>query len=71
MRLLLLGALALLPLLACGDGAGSGQDAPSARELLAAGTPAPEVTFTDLDGGDFQLSSLRGKTVLLSFWFRH
>jgi thiol-disulfide isomerase/thioredoxin len=33
-----------------------------------AGTPAPEVTFKDLDGKDVPLSSYRGKVVLVNFW---
>ena len=32
------------------------------------GTPAPEVTFKDLDGKDVPLSSYRGKVVLVNFW---
>ena len=70
MRFALFGSLALLSVLACGDfGTSSGGSAYSTG-LLAAGTTAPDVTLTDLDGHSFQLSSLRGKTVLLNFWFR-
>jgi thiol-disulfide isomerase/thioredoxin len=32
------------------------------------GTPAPEVTFKDLDGKDVPLSSYRGQVVLVNFW---
>lgn len=32
------------------------------------GTPAPEVTFKDLDGKDVQLSEYKGKVVLVNFW---
>jgi cytochrome oxidase Cu insertion factor (SCO1/SenC/PrrC family) len=71
MRLLLLAALALIPILACGESPEDRFDAHSAPGLLAAGTLAPDVTLHDLDGRPFQLSSLRGKTVLLNFWFRH
>lgn len=60
---LLLGA-ALLAALACGD-AGS----PAAGGLPAPGAPAPDVTVTQLDGQSLALSSLRGRTVLLNFWF--
>jgi cytochrome c biogenesis protein CcmG/thiol:disulfide interchange protein DsbE len=35
---------------------------------LVAGTPAPEVTFKDLDGKDVPLSSYRGQVVLVNFW---
>lgn len=71
MRLFVLGTLALLPALACGDL--GGERSPPAYEagLLPAGATAPDVTLYDLDGQSFQLSALRGKTVLLSFWFRH
>lgn len=37
--------------------------------LLPVGLEAPDVTFYDLDGKEFQLDDLRGKTVLLDFWF--
>ncbi len=39
--------------------------------LLAVGEDAPDVTLTDMDGNEFQLASLKGKTVLLNFWFYH
>lgn len=42
-----------------------------AGKLLAEDTPAPEVTLTGMDDKPFQLSSLRGKAVLLNFWFYH
>jgi thiol-disulfide isomerase/thioredoxin len=32
------------------------------------GTPAPEVTFKDLDGKDVSLSAYKGKVVLVNFW---
>jgi hypothetical protein len=41
------------------------------RDLLATGSLAPDVTFTDMQGETFSLASLRGKTVLLNFWFYH
>jgi len=70
MRLLLLGSIVLLPMLGCGDAPGRASEAPYSAALLAPGTPAPDITLRDLDGQAFPLSSLRGKTVLLSFWFR-
>jgi len=33
-----------------------------------AGTPAPEVTFKDLDGKDVPLNQYKGKVVLVNFW---
>jgi thiol-disulfide isomerase/thioredoxin len=38
------------------------------RPPLTTGTPAPELSITDLDGKPATLSSLRGKVVLLDFW---
>ena len=32
------------------------------------GSPAPEVTFKDLDGKDVPLSQYKGKVVLVNFW---
>jgi thiol-disulfide isomerase/thioredoxin len=34
----------------------------------SAGTPAPEVTFKDLDGKDVTLAQYKGKVVLVDFW---
>ncbi len=39
--------------------------------LLALGEQAPDVTLMGMDDAEFQLSSLKGKTVLLNFWFYH
>jgi peroxiredoxin len=33
------------------------------------GHPAPDFTLRDLHGGDVRLSALRGKVVLLNFWY--
>ncbi len=38
------------------------------RADASAGTPAPDVTFKDLDGKDVPLSQYRGKVVLVNFW---
>ncbi|MHC5210878.1 MAG: peroxiredoxin family protein [Planctomycetota bacterium] len=35
------------------------------------GDVAPNVTFVGMDGERFDLTSLRGRTVLLNFWFYH
>ncbi len=32
------------------------------------GLPAPDVTFTDLDGNTFELSDFRGQAVFIDFW---
>lgn len=60
---LILGAL-LLAVLACSD-AGS----PAAGGLPAPGSTAPDASVTRLDGQSLALSALRGRTVLLNFWF--
>lgn len=39
--------------------------------LLKVGAAAPEATLIGMDDVEFALSSLRGKTVLLNFWFFH
>jgi hypothetical protein len=39
--------------------------------LPSLGSGAPDVTLQRLDGSSYALSSLRGKTVLLNFWFYH
>lgn len=70
MRLIPIATLLLFGTLACGDYSGSGSTSAYGTGLLAAGTTVPDVTLTDLDGHAFPLSSLRGKTVLLNFWFR-
>ena len=54
-------SLALLALLASGcepGGGGSGS-----------GRMAPDFTLSDVDGNAVTLSTLRGKAVLLDFWF--
>ena len=47
----------------CGD-AQSGVDASGNGERQ----PAPDFSYTDLEGNEVSLSSLRGKTVIIDFW---
>ncbi len=37
-------------------------------DVKSIGTPAPEVTFKDLDGKDAMLAQYKGKVVLVNFW---
>lgn len=55
------------------SGAGEDEAGGSSLEasLLPVGAPAPEALFIGMDDAEFSLSSLRGKTVLLNFWFFH
>ncbi len=39
-----------------------------AKKVQASGVEAPNFTLKDIKGNDFQLSSLRGKYVILDFW---
>lgn len=48
-----------------------GSDWEVAQRLLPKGTPVPDLHVQTLDGGQLALSELRGKTVLLNFWFYH
>ncbi|GFO70174.1 thioredoxin [Geomonas limicola] len=38
------------------------------QEVAAEGKPAPDFTLKDLSGNPVQLSSLKGKVVLVNFW---
>jgi cytochrome oxidase Cu insertion factor (SCO1/SenC/PrrC family) len=72
--LFLAGAPLLLAALACSgaaNGGGSVDIAELEATLLATGSHAPEVTLTGMDDQDFALSSLRGRTLLINFWFFH
>jgi cytochrome oxidase Cu insertion factor (SCO1/SenC/PrrC family) len=62
--------LALVALAAACDSP-SGPSAPLPRSGAAPTrrAPAPDFTLTDIDGKPWSLSSLRGKPVVLSFWF--
>lgn len=65
-------ALALLLLLALGAiWWGSRAESPAERERRTGniqGEMAPDVTLTQLDGGQLRLADLRGKVVVLNFW---
>jgi peroxiredoxin len=69
MLILILGACSL-----SGCGKDDGTDANNQAQAAAAsakfgkGSPAPDFTLKRLDGGDLQLSSLRGKAVIVDFW---
>lgn len=39
-----------------------------APDQLEMGKPAPDFTLSDLSGAPVQLSQLRGRTVLVTFW---
>lgn len=68
---LLLAPLALcLAALACSDGGGE-SPADLEADLVPTGSAAPDVTLIAMDDSEFKLSSLRGKTLLLNFWFYH
>ena len=77
MRLLFLaGAPLLLAGLAVLAGSCAGGDSASGyaefeRTLLPVGSPAPDVTVIGMDDAPLALSSLRGKTLLVNFWFYH
>ncbi|TAH39556.1 MAG: hypothetical protein EYC70_01855 [Planctomycetota bacterium] len=49
------------------DGGGFDMEA----SLLAVGSAAPDARMTGMDGQALTIAGLRGKTVLLNFWFRH
>ncbi len=74
MIILVLGMLAIS---ACGDNSDNGEtaSAKAGTEAQAAvpasvgkGSPAPDFTLKKIDGGELQLSSLRGKAVIVDFW---
>ncbi len=54
--------LTLLLLTSCGPGT------EQIRVKAIPGEPSPDFTLTDLRGGDWQLSSLKGKVVFINFW---
>lgn len=70
-------AIGIGTMVGCGDdsaqdAATAEQAAPPARTATAVpagkGSPAPDFTLRRLDGGELQLSSLRGKAVIVDFW---
>lgn len=57
---------------AAATGPATGPPPKSARERFQArfiGGPAPDFTLRDLRGADVRLSALRGRVVLLNFWY--
>ncbi len=54
-------------------GAGSGANAPAGASASTSSSggkgPAPDFAVTTLDGSDLKLSDLKGKVVVLNFWF--
>jgi len=67
-----LASSALAAPVAAATGPATGPPPKSARERFQArfiGRPAPDFTLSDLDGADLRLSALRGKVVLLNFWY--
>ena len=68
---LLLAPLALsLAALACSGGEGEGL-ADLEADLIPTGSAAPDVSLIGMDDSGLKLSTLRGKTLLLNFWFYH
>lgn len=58
--------------LALATAAATGQPPKSPREQFQArfiGRPAPDFSLSDLHGAEMRLSTLRGKAVLLNFWY--
>ena len=54
------------------DAFGGDDDADFTKDLLAVGKAVPaETTFTRMDDSNASFASLRGKTVLVNFWFYH
>ena len=73
----LLLVLGMLVLSGCGNDADNGdahgddidsQAQAAAPAKFGKGSPAPDFTLKRLDGGELQLSSLRGKAVIVDFW---
>ncbi|MGH0029681.1 MAG: TlpA family protein disulfide reductase [Myxococcota bacterium] len=62
----LMTALWLVSFTGCSDGAGGIEGESSAADGGLA--MAPDFAYTDLEGRPFQLSELRGRTVIIDFW---
>jgi peroxiredoxin len=70
----LLAALAAQGLTPRAASAGAGPDGPvnprrDAYKTRFAGKPAPDFTLTDIQGHNVRMSALRGRVVLLNFWY--
>jgi peroxiredoxin len=70
-------ALGLLAVAGCGGNSESDESAnannseqvqAAAPAVFGKGSPAPDFTLKNINGGELQLSSLRGKAVILDFW---
>ncbi|MCK9995326.1 MAG: TlpA family protein disulfide reductase [Candidatus Krumholzibacteria bacterium] len=70
-------ALGMFAISGCGDNSdndesasgNSGSEAQAAAPVAAGkGSPAPDFTLKKVGGGELQLSSLRGKAVIVDFW---
>jgi len=69
--MLLAGALSLLAVPCATGGCAPGTINDYEAKLVPVGAPIPDVAVLGLDGQPLPLSSLRGKTLLVNFWFYH
>ncbi len=49
-------------------GAGNPENQPESKLLIEVGYPAPDIILPGVSGGELQLSDMRGRVVLLTFW---
>lgn len=61
-------AISMIPCVVSAQSTADDLDAKYAAELLKPGTAAPDFSLPTLDGKTFELSSLKGKYVVLDFW---